>query len=152
MKPTLQLAVLSLFLPACANHEPGSGVLWGNWRGPGCNGLALAGDPPVRWSEQENILFKTALPGDGGSCPVVWRDRVYVTSGVKTTRVGRPPVTLDPSVRRFAEPPPQDLITRANRSGLHRDRLQLAQFQAQPPPRGPPRSPAGRPPADPPVK
>jgi len=106
MKPTLQLAVLSLFLPACANHEPGSGVLWGNWRGPGCNGLALAGDPPVRWSEQENILFKTALPGDGGSCPVVWRDRVYVTSGVKTTRVGRPPVTLDPSVRRFAEPPP----------------------------------------------
>ena len=44
---------------------------WPSWRGPDGTGVA-AGDPPVTWSESENILWKVPLAGIGQSTPVVW--------------------------------------------------------------------------------
>jgi outer membrane protein assembly factor BamB len=38
------------------------------------------GDPPLRWSEKQNVRFKVALDGDGLATPVVWGDRIYVLS------------------------------------------------------------------------
>lgn len=40
--------------------------------------------PPERWSTQENVLWKTDLPGLGWSSPVVWNGRVYLTTCVNT--------------------------------------------------------------------
>ncbi len=39
-------------------------------------------DLPDRWSEGENIAWKVAIPGDGWSSPIVWGDRIYVTSAI----------------------------------------------------------------------
>jgi outer membrane protein assembly factor BamB len=61
---------------------------WRNWRGPTGNGTALSGDPPTKWSEERNIRWKVALPGLGSSSPVILGDCVYLTSAVKTERVG----------------------------------------------------------------
>ncbi len=41
-------------------------------------GVAPVGNPPVSWSESENIRWKVALPGHGASTPIVWGDRVFV--------------------------------------------------------------------------
>ena len=51
---------------------------WPNWRGPAGNGTA-AGAYPARWTTND-LAWRIELPGKGGSTPVVWRDRVYLTT------------------------------------------------------------------------
>lgn len=53
---------------------------WASWRGPLQTGVAPKGNPPTEWSEEKNVRWKTALPGLGHSSPIVWGDRVYLTS------------------------------------------------------------------------
>lgn len=55
---------------------------WPHWRGPLASGSAPAGDPPTRWSETEHVRWKVPVPGRGKSTPVVWDDRVYLTTAV----------------------------------------------------------------------
>lgn len=52
---------------------------WPQWRGPLGTGVAPDANPPVQWSEDENVRWKVQLPGLGHSTPIVWQDRVYVT-------------------------------------------------------------------------
>ena len=55
---------------------------WPQWRGPLGTGVAPHANPPVEWSERENIRWKIALPGKGHSTPIVWGDRIFVTTAV----------------------------------------------------------------------
>jgi outer membrane protein assembly factor BamB len=63
-------------------EDAGGAEVWPAWRGPDHTGVAPAGNPPVRWSETENVRWKTELPGLGTSTPVIWGNRVFVTSAV----------------------------------------------------------------------
>ena len=74
---------------------------WPQFRGPGGNGVgddgisfrAPAGEskpswrPPTRWSvaENQNVAWMCEIPGRGWSCPIVWRDRVFLTTAVRKT-------------------------------------------------------------------
>jgi outer membrane protein assembly factor BamB len=60
---------------ACAEN-------WPCWRGPRGDGSSLEKDPPTRWSGTENIAWKTPLPGEGHSSPIVCDDRVFLTSAL----------------------------------------------------------------------
>lgn len=53
---------------------------WPRWRGPSGQGLATGADYPDTWSETDNVRWKTALPGSGNSSPIVWGDRVFLTT------------------------------------------------------------------------
>lgn len=54
---------------------------WPWWRGRDRNGVAAADqDPPLRWSESENVLWKAPVPGRGHSSPTVLGDRVLLTT------------------------------------------------------------------------
>lgn len=53
---------------------------WPRWRGPGADGVGDGANPPVAWSRSENIRWSVQLPGWGTSSPVVYRDRVFVTT------------------------------------------------------------------------
>ena len=55
---------------------------WPAWRGPLATGAAPHGNPPLDWSEKENIRWKVELPGRGHSTPIVWGDRVFLTAAV----------------------------------------------------------------------
>lgn len=55
---------------------------WPQWRGPNANGVAFYGDPPVEWSETKNVRWKVDIPGKGSSSPIVWGDRIFVTTAV----------------------------------------------------------------------
>lgn len=55
---------------------------WSLWRGPLGTGVAPHGDPPVSWSEEKNVRWKTALPGKGHSTPIVWGDKIFVTASI----------------------------------------------------------------------
>ena len=53
---------------------------WPQWRGPAANGVSAEIDIPIRWSAAENVAWKAALRGLGTSSPVVWGDRIFITS------------------------------------------------------------------------
>lgn len=77
-----RLPLLALVLaPVLAAQESGD---WPSWRGPLGTGEAVGADPPVTWSETENVTWKTALPGHGKSTPIVHGDRVFVLAAVPT--------------------------------------------------------------------
>ncbi len=75
VKPTVITLIVAL-LAQCSILQAGD---WPNWRGPAGNGSALAGSYPARWSA-ENVAWKIELPGKGGSTPVVWQSRIYLTT------------------------------------------------------------------------
>jgi len=76
------LALLPVLAGALVRAETTAANSWAQWRGPLGTGAAVTGDPPVRWSETENIAWKVALPGKGLSSPIIWEGRVFVTSAV----------------------------------------------------------------------
>ena len=57
---------------------------WHQWRGPEATGVAPAGDPPIDWSETRNVKWKFEIPGHGKSTPIIWGQRVFLTTAVDT--------------------------------------------------------------------
>ena len=55
---------------------------WGQWRGPEATGVARHADPPLTWSETENVAWKAEVPGRGSASPIVWGDRVFLLTAV----------------------------------------------------------------------
>ncbi|HUT36680.1 MAG TPA: PQQ-binding-like beta-propeller repeat protein [Planctomycetota bacterium] len=56
------------------------GEEWPEWRGPRRDGSSQETGLPLRWSESEHVAWKTPIPGKGHSSPIVWGDRVFVTT------------------------------------------------------------------------
>ncbi len=59
---------------------------WPRFRGPDGNAVADGSPLPVRWSTTENIRWKTAIPGEGSSSPIVWGGRIFLTSAFEKGR------------------------------------------------------------------
>ena len=74
--------VALLFLTCALCFAAGKGD-WPYWRGPAADGMAV-GDAPLHWSDTKNVRWKTEIPGRGSSSPVIWGDRIFVTTAVKT--------------------------------------------------------------------
>ncbi len=55
---------------------------WGTWRGPLATGVAPHADPPVTWSEAEGVRWRAPVPGSGHGTPVVWGDRIFLTTAI----------------------------------------------------------------------
>jgi outer membrane protein assembly factor BamB len=81
------LTALCFVLPLAA--EPVVEGEWPRWRGPYDNGVAR-GAAPTKFSQTENILWKAEIPGRGHSSPVIWKDRIFVTTAVETGKAPAP--------------------------------------------------------------
>lgn len=81
----LQLLILvvapSLTLAGETSHYD---TFWPQWRGPLATGVAPTADPPVEWSEDNNVVWKVEIPGKGSSTPIVWGDTIVVSTAVPT--------------------------------------------------------------------
>src|SRR5262245_65522426 len=55
---------------------------WPHVRGPGGAGVADDSTLPVTFSTTENVAWAAEIPGRGWSSPIVWGDRVFVTTAV----------------------------------------------------------------------
>jgi outer membrane protein assembly factor BamB len=73
------LGLFCLFGPADA-VAPAD--FWPQWRGPTGDSVAPGRGLPMKWSQTENIAWKTPLPGWGTSTPAIWKDAVFVTTQV----------------------------------------------------------------------
>jgi outer membrane protein assembly factor BamB len=75
MSKSVSVAVVVFALANSSNAEE-----WPGWRGPRGDGTSQETTIPIRWSKTENIRWKAPIPGKGHSSPVVWGDRVFVTT------------------------------------------------------------------------
>jgi len=72
LQQLLLLTTIALATPATAQN-------WPQFRGP--DGFGVAATPvPTEFGPNQNLAWKTRLPGGGGSSPVIWGDRVFLTS------------------------------------------------------------------------
>lgn len=69
---------------------------WPHWRGPSATGVSPETGLPERWSDSENVAWKAPVRGLGISSPVIWGDRVFVTSqiGRSARRAGNHPTLV----------------------------------------------------------
>ncbi len=63
---------------------------WPQWRGPSLNGTSTSTGLPIRWSESENVVWRTKLPSWAAATPIIWGDTVFVTSAEKGSSLNRP--------------------------------------------------------------
>ncbi|HTQ10401.1 MAG TPA: PQQ-binding-like beta-propeller repeat protein [Fimbriimonadaceae bacterium] len=61
---------------------------WPQFRGPGATGIAVGEHPPTQWSVDppQHFKWKTEIPGLGHSSPVVWGNRIFVTTAVSSQK------------------------------------------------------------------
>lgn len=79
MKSTLSVLLLFAYiLPTPADDN------WPQWRGPQNSGVSESANPPLTWSETENVKWKVAIDGSGTSTPIIWEDKVFVLTAIKT--------------------------------------------------------------------
>lgn len=73
------LYLVTFFMPAKTWGEE----TWPRFRGPDADGVA-EDDPrlPVTWSTTENVAWAADVPGWGWACPIVWGDRVFLSTVV----------------------------------------------------------------------
>lgn len=55
---------------------------WHHWRGPHINGNASESNPPIRWSESENIRWKVQIPGFGHATPIIWEEKIFIQTAI----------------------------------------------------------------------
>lgn len=80
MMPKCRALVVFGVLLALAAVRPSHGENWPQWRGPRFNGTSIEKNLPTTWSPTENVRWRLAMPGPAGSTPVIWDDRIFVTS------------------------------------------------------------------------
>lgn len=69
-----------LFIQAASLAIGSPGDEWRQFRGPQGQGVSYQKGLPTRWSATDNLAWKTALPGPGGSSPVAMGERIFLTS------------------------------------------------------------------------
>jgi outer membrane protein assembly factor BamB len=79
---------------------------WPRWRGPNENGMAR-GDAPIEWGEGKNIAWRAPIPGRGQSSPVIWGDKIFITTAVPTGAAAAPAPTEPPQAPGPSGPPRQ---------------------------------------------
>ena len=112
MNGFLPAAIGLVSLVVCAAAGAGE---WPQWRGPGAKGHAPEGaKPPIKWSEDENVVWKTPLPARGWSSPVIADGLAWLTTAHETpakpedvkrrlkANTGSQPLTLLEEVRLHA--------------------------------------------------
>ena len=76
------LLVISLSLAVTIPASAAGPFDWPQFRGPGGNGVADEAKLPQTWSTTANVAWAVDVPGRGWSSPIVWGDRVFVTTAV----------------------------------------------------------------------
>jgi outer membrane protein assembly factor BamB len=91
---TFMVSILILASLTCGVWAESADNYWPAWRGPQASGVAPVGKPPLTWSETENVKWKTRVPGEGTSSPIVWADKILFLTAIKTDRLGTPTQAL----------------------------------------------------------
>jgi outer membrane protein assembly factor BamB len=78
-KILLYVCCVFVFIAVSAQEQEN----WTQFRGPNGQGISGAKDLPVRWGAEENIVWKTDIPGESWSSPIVWNNRIFLTTATE---------------------------------------------------------------------
>jgi outer membrane protein assembly factor BamB len=78
LSSTLLLLVISSFSVTYAQN-------WPCWRGPNGDGTSIETGLPTLWDSVTNVVWKTPVPGKGYSSPVIWKDKLFITTALNET-------------------------------------------------------------------
>ena len=106
----VSLVLLFLFSSMLVQAQSVDSAHWPQWRGPYFNGMAR-GDAPTTWSDTTNIKWTADIPGRGFSTPVIWGDRIFLTTATPTGK---------PAAAPAATPAPATPAPQANASPQRR--------------------------------
>ena len=81
MKVTRRISLALLIVSSLTTV--GSAANWPQWRGPDGSGISNEKNLPSEWTPTKNIKWKTPINGRGHSSPIVWGNRVFVTTAVE---------------------------------------------------------------------
>ena len=75
----------SLLIPVvvCSLLAPAQAENWPCFRGSSRQGVTDAKNLPLKWTETEGVKWKAGIPGEGHSSPVVWGDRIFLTTATQ---------------------------------------------------------------------
>jgi outer membrane protein assembly factor BamB len=97
------LVVQGLFAEGAADNRDRTN--WPQWRGPSFNGMAPT-DAPTTWSDTVNVKWKADVPGRGHSTPIIWGDRIFLTTAIQTGKTA--PAQPAPAQPASAQPAPAE--------------------------------------------
>jgi outer membrane protein assembly factor BamB len=80
--PVAAMVVSLSCMMAAWGEESSHAIEWPQWRGPEGTGVAPGGDPPVTWSEKENVRWKVKLPGSGTATPIIVGNKVFILTAI----------------------------------------------------------------------
>lgn len=78
MKRLFALTVFAVLLVALS--VPIEAANWPQWRGPRLNGSSPETDLPTEFGPEQNLAWSVDLPGAGGSTPIIWKDRIFLSA------------------------------------------------------------------------
>jgi outer membrane protein assembly factor BamB len=82
--PIFAVALCTLPLLATSPAEPDD---WPQWRGRDGAGIGRGTGYPAAWTATEHIAWKTAVPGKGHSSPVLWGNRLFITTAIQGEQI-----------------------------------------------------------------
>lgn len=77
---TFSLSLVVLFVQSVVATSSLHAENWPNWRGPKNNGVSGEKNLPAEWSKEKNVAWRLPLPGRAGATPVVWSERIFLTT------------------------------------------------------------------------
>jgi outer membrane protein assembly factor BamB len=84
LRSVTTLLLLALLLPVSPGKSPAAEIHWPTFRGPNASGIAEGFPTSVQWNVPagENVKWKTPIPGLGHSSPVIWGNRLFITTAI----------------------------------------------------------------------
>jgi len=79
---TSVIAVAAAQFTVAADFDAARDANWHQWRGPNATGVAVSGNPPITWSEDENLRWAVDVEGLGNSTPIIWGDQVFLITAI----------------------------------------------------------------------
>ena len=89
MKKFVSLLIALCFFPVLVLADASSTDYeknWPQWRGPLASGVSPYGKAPVKWNENKNIKWKIEIPGKGHATPIIWGNKIFVLTAIKTDK------------------------------------------------------------------
>src|ERR1044071_7181835 len=85
MRYALAVCLLASSITGSIAARPSKSVStnWPQWRGPSSPGISAEKGVPDEWSEKKNVAWKTPIAGRGHSSPIVWGNRIFLTTSIE---------------------------------------------------------------------
>jgi len=82
---SIALVICLLSIITLLNSHAGAApdTNWPQWRGPSGQGVSLEKNLPTEWSLTKNIKWKTPIAGRGHSSPIVWGNKIFLTTAIE---------------------------------------------------------------------